>query len=165
MTDMFTILLVFLLQTYSTNEVQIIPEKGVKLPISSSESNPIKAIQLTISKSELKIEGRKIASVNDNDINKADIDKNDPNFILPLFNELDKLAKELNNQPAPVKNADGTVTKDPNVKPNFNETAIVEGRILLQADSELPYSTLRKVMYTASHAGFPKLKLATVVGE
>ena len=163
MTDMFTILLVFLLQTYNTNEVQIIPEKGLKLPISNSESNPIKAIQLTISKTELKIEGRTIASVAGNDINKADIDKNDPNFILPLFNELDKLSKELNQKAAETKISDGTGTTSTRVPDN--EISVVEGRILLQADSELPYSTLRKIMYTASHAGFPKLKLATVVGE
>lgn len=163
MTDMFTILLVFLLQTYSTNDVQIIPEKGLKLPISNSEANPVRAIQLTISKTELKIEGRTIASVNDNDINKADIDRNDPNFILPLFNELDKLSKELNRKTAEAKKEEGTGTTP--TKAAYNEISVVEGRILLQADSELPYSTLRKVMYTASHAGFPKLKLATVVGE
>ncbi|MGE0633168.1 MAG: ExbD/TolR family protein, partial [Pseudobdellovibrionaceae bacterium] len=39
------------------------------------------------------------------------------------------------------------------------------GQILVQADQELPYETLRKVMYTASMAGFPQLKMATIVGE
>ena len=39
------------------------------------------------------------------------------------------------------------------------------GRILFQADRELPYSTIRKIMYTASMAGFPNLKLVTTASK
>lgn len=144
MTDMFTILLVFLLQTYSTSVVQLTPETGLRLPQSSSMTNPVESIKVIVSKELVKIDTNKIAEMKNADFNSKDIDPNDSNFILPLFNELDKLAK------------------DEKLK---NDPAVKEGRILLQADAELSYSVLRKVMYTASMAGFPQMKLVTIVGD
>ena len=144
MTDMFTILLVFLLQTYSTSDVEIIPENNMRLPQSSTTTNPVESIKLVVSKTIIKLGKEKIADMQNADFASKDIDPNDSNFILPLFNELDKIAK------------DEKLKDDPAVK---------EGRILLQADQELPYAVLRKVMYTASMAGFPQLKLVTLVGE
>lgn len=144
MTDMFTILLVFLLQSYNTSDVQIIPEKDLRLPASSTTTNPVKSIMLVVSKDLVKIGDDKIADMKDLNFEPKDIDPNDKNFILPLFAELEKLSK------------DEKLKDDPSVK---------EGRILLQADSGLPYAVLRKVMYTASMAGFPQLKLVTLVGD
>ncbi|XGC82080.1 ExbD/TolR family protein [Bdellovibrio bacteriovorus] len=141
MTDMFTIMLVFLLQTYSTADVQIIPADKVRLPSSASMTNPTEAIKLSLSEDALKIDQTKIADVKNADFLPQDLEKEDTNFIKPLFDELDKLAK------------------------NSTEKHVKDGKILLQADKDLPYATLRKVMYTASMAGFPQLKLVTMVGE
>lgn len=155
MTDMFTILLVFLLQTFSTAEMQITPDENQSLPLSSTMVNPTLAIEVSLTKNELKLDTRKIASLESNNFAKADIDPNDSNFILPLFKELEKLSKEEEAKKLAAES-------DPNIKYN---KAIVDGRIILKADSSFDYGTLRKVMYTASMAGFPKLRLATVVGE
>lgn len=156
MTDMFTILLVFLLQTYSTAEVNISPDLGQSLPLSSSEANPIFAVEVSITKDVLKIDNKVIANLKNMDFERKDIDGNDSNFILPLFKALEettKLEKEKDE-----KYLAGESTKRANI-------GILEGRILMKADSELSYQTVRKIMYTASMAGFPKLKLATVVGN
>lgn len=142
MTDMFTIMLVFLLQTYSTSEVQIVPDTALRLPTSASMVNPTEAIKLSISSVALKIDQTKIADVKNADFLPQDLEDKDSNFIKPLFDELDKLAKS-----------------------SSDKAHVKEGRILLQADKDLPYATLRKVMYTASMAGFPQLKLVTMVGE
>lgn len=142
MTDMFTILLVFLLQTYSTADFQVDPEKGVSLPLSNAQLNPTKALKVTLSKTDLIFEGRKIASLDpQGDFAKADLESSDSNFIKPLFAELEKASKE---------------SQEPSVK---------EGKLIFMADSSLNYQMIRKVMYTASMAGFPKLKMATVVGD
>lgn len=142
MTDMFTILLVFLLQNFAATEVQIDPVEKLRLPNSVSDKNPVHGIKISINQSELKIDQKLIATVANNDFDKATIDPADSNFIKPLFAELQKINDELQAK------------KDMKL-----------GRILLQADQELPYSTLRKVMYTASMAGFPNLKLVTTVGN
>lgn len=143
MTDMFTILLVFLLQSYTTSEVQMEPVKGLRLPSSNSTSNPVEGIRLSISKEFIKIDDKIIANLKDLEVDVKDIDPKDKSFIPQLFQELDQLAKKANREPSKAQ----------------------EGRILLQADESLPYETIRKIMYTSSMAGFPQLKLVTTVGE
>ncbi len=140
MTDMFTILLVFLLQTYSTSDVPIDPVNGVRLPASNTDRNPVEGLRISLSPTELIFEKTKIADVKNNTIDAAAIDPNDSNFIKPLFEELQKFNKE-------------------------NEKSVKIGKVLFQADQDLPYSVIRKVMYTASMAGFPNLKMVTVVGN
>lgn len=172
MTDMFTIMLVFLLQTYTTAEVQVIPEKGQNLPTSNIEVNPVLSLQVSISENELKLDDKVIMKLEHSDFATSDISKEDPNFIEPLFQALDKLAKDekAKDEKFQADIAAGTVQMNvdahgnriPAGKPN---QGILDGKILLKADRSMPYQTLRKVMYTASMAGFPKLKMATVVGN
>lgn len=172
MTDMFTIMLVFLLQSYSTAEMQVTPDKGQELPVSNSEANPVQALEISVTRTELKIQDRVIASLKSDDFTRESIDPNDTNFIKPLFEALQKAAKDEKAKeekyeanmaagtPEMVKDAHGNLV--PGGKPN---PGILEGRILVKADQNLSYGVLRKVMYTASMAGFPKLKMATVVGN
>ena len=143
MTDMFTILLVFLLQSYSTSQVEITPEANLRLPTSATTANPVEAVKISLSKDALKIDRDKIADVKDSEFLAQDLESTDANFIKPLFEKLDHMAKNSTEK----------------------EKWVKEGKILLQADKDLPYATLRKVMYTASMAGFPQLKLVTMVGE
>lgn len=140
MTDMFTILLVFLLQTYSTNDVQIEPAAGLRLPASNTDRNPVEGIKISLSPTELMFDKTKIANVQNKMIEASALDDKDSNFIKPLFDELQKFNKE-------------------------NEKSPKIGKVLFQADQDLPYSVVRKVMYTASMAGFPNLKMVTVVGN
>lgn len=155
MTDMFTILLVFLLQTYSTSEIQLTPDMGQVLPLSSQMIEPTPAVQVSLTKTELKFQDRTIASVTANGFESKDIDPNDTNFILPLFKELQALAK-VEAEKKEKAATDTTIKAD---------QSVLDGRLILKADSDFNYQTLRKLMYTASMAGFPKVKLATVVGE
>lgn len=140
MTDMFTILLVFLLQSFAAGEITIDPIQGVRLPSSTTEKNPIDGARISISPTELKFDQLKVADVQNNSISAAAIDPNDSNFIKPLFDELQKFNKT-------------------------NEKLAKTGKVLFQADRDTPYATLRKVMYTASMAGFPNLKLVTTAGN
>ena len=48
MTDMFTIMLVFLLQTYSTADLEIIPQKNVRLPASNTTNNPVEGVRSSL---------------------------------------------------------------------------------------------------------------------
>ncbi len=137
LTDMFTVILVFLLQTYNTSEVQIEPPKDIRMPTSQSEGVLTQGLEMNLSKDTLTIGKEIIAQVEAGDFSKDSKDPKDPNFIPALFNSLDKTHKE-------------TTVK-----------AVKDGQILLIADRELPYAVIKKVMYTASMAGFPQVKLIT----
>lgn len=151
MTDMFTILLVFLLQTFASAEVQIDPIESLRLPSSNSEKNPIDGVKISLTQDKLLIDTTILAQLKNNEFEASAIDSNDSNFIKPLFTAL----QQLNNRLVHTTGSNKDV-KDAALKP---------GKILFQADQELPYSTLRKVMYTASMAGFPNLKMVTVAGN
>lgn len=156
MTDMFTILLVFLLQTYSVAEIQVTPDQGQALPLSSAENNPVLSVQISLTKDHLKIEDRIIANIKDLDFTSQDIDSNDPNFIKPLFTELEKLSKSEKQKDEAFKSGTSPVKAN---------SGVLDGKILVKADQTFSYGVMRKVMYTASMAGFPKMKMATVVGN
>ncbi len=141
MTDMFTLLLVFLLQNFATSSVEIKPQQNLALPTSNSYKNPILSVQISVSTDDIKVNDKLVARIQNRDIASADVDPQDTNFIQPLFKELQAIAL------------------DPNVKKDE------KNQIMLQADQNLPYQTLRKVMYTASMAGFPQVKLVTVLGN
>ena len=140
MTDMFTILLVFLLQSFAAGEIHIDPISGLRLPSSNSEKNPVNGVKLSASSNEIKVDQKLVAMIVNNQVAQNAIDPNDNQFIKPLFDELMRLNKD-------------------------DEKLAKTGKVLLQADQNLPYATLRKIMYTASMAGFPNLKLITTVSE
>ena len=140
--DMFTIMLVFLLQTFAASELQIDPVQGLRLPSSNTNLNPVEGVRVVVTKEDLRLGEQVIVSLKDRKFEAAAVDSSDPNFLPLLFAELDKLAK------------------DPEQKEH-----VKEGRLLLQADASVPYDTLRKVLYTASMAGFPQLKMVTMLGN
>ncbi len=144
MTDMFTIMLVFLLQTYSTNPFEVKPQNNLRLPSSSVDKSPDEAIDISINSSVLKFKDLSLTTLKDGKFDTSQLDPQDQEVIKPLLDKLTAVAKENEN------------STDPNKK---------KGELILQADRSLSYGTLKKVMYTASAAGFPKVKLAVVVGN
>lgn len=142
MTDMFTIMLVFLLQTYSTSQSQLQPQADLRLPSSSSEKNPVHASVVILTAKTLRFGDKDIAVLKDLRFEEKDLDPKDDSFIPGLFQELDQRAKASDARPEDK-----------------------EGRLLLQADRDVPYSTLKKVLYTASMAGYPQLKMVTTMGN
>lgn len=146
MVDMFVILLVFLLKSYSTSPIQINPSKDLRLPQSTSTTEPqAEALKLVVSKQGIYVEDKKIISLSAGQLNSTDVAANDPRFIKALFEALDKEAEKSKS-----------ISK-------LNDTVHFEGHILMQADRDLPYGLLQKVMYTSSMAGYADLKLAVAV--
>lgn len=147
MVDMFTILIVFLLKSYSSSAVNVTPHENLKMPVSSSYTNPVEALKLVVAQDGVYLENIKVATVEAGRFIASEVDPNDPDFIKPLYEALDKQA-EMSKEIAKV-----------------NEEHKFEGAVLMQADSRLSYSLLKKVMYTSSLAGYADLKLATILKE
>tara|TARA_B100000749_G_C18450166_1_gene476196 strand:- start:32902 stop:33417 length:516 start_codon:yes stop_codon:yes gene_type:complete len=145
MVDMFTIIIVFLLKSFSTSAVNITPQEGLLLPVSSSYENPVEGVKLVISKKGIFVQDEQVVIFpEEGRLDKKDRDPKDPSFITTLFKALDKEA-EKSKQIAEV-----------------NEEYKFDGKIVMQADETLPYSLLKKVMYTASMAGYADMKMAVM---
>ena len=144
MVDMFVILLVFLLKSYSTSPTQIAPDKNLTLPVSTSTKDPVDALKLVVSKGGIFVEDKKILELNQGAVDTKDVDASDTNFIRALYSELDAQAQKSKS-----------IAK-------VNDTVEFDGKVIMQADRELPYELLRKVMYTSMLAGYSDVKIAVM---
>jgi len=144
MVDMFVILLVFLLKSYSTSPVQLSPGKDMTLPVSTSVKDPVDVLKLQVSKNAIFVEDKKIVDLKDGQVDVKDVDQNDTQFIRTLYTELDGQA-----------NKSRTIASK-------NEEVEFDGKVILQADRNLPYELLKKVMYTSMMAGYSDVKIAVL---
>lgn len=147
MVDMFVIILVFLLKSYSTSPVNINPNKDLTLPVSTSVQDPEDVLKMIISKKGVFIEDKQVVAFENGQLASRDIDSADDSFIPTLFKELDEKAKSTQD-----------IAK-------LNDTVNFDGRVLVQADRDMPYSLLQKVMYTSMLAGYANVKLAVAAKD
>lgn len=142
MVDMFVILLVFLLKSYSTSPVNITPKDGLRIPESTATTDPVDVVKLIVAQDAVFVEEKKILDLVKGSVPRNMTETNDPSFIRSLYEELDaraKLAKDI---------------------AKANDSFEFDGKVLLQADRELPYEVLQKIMYTSMMAGYGEVKLA-----
>lgn len=144
MVDMFVILLVFLIKSYSTSPVQINPSKDMTLPASSSLTQPEDVLKLKVSQSGVFVEDKKVMDLSQGSVGKGDLDPTDQMMLPQLYKALDEQAEK----------SRGIASVNSEIK--------FDGKIMLQADRSLPYSLLQKIMYTSMLAGYADLKLAVL---
>lgn len=144
MVDMFIILLVFLLKSFSTSPVNITPNANLRLPQSTSSTDPVDVLKLVVSKNAVFVEDEKVADLENGDFVASQVDTSDKEFIRPLYEQLDKKAQK---------------SKDLS---KINDTVEFDGKVFMQVDRDLPYSVLKKVMYTSMLAGYYDVKFAVV---
>ncbi|CAN5397969.1 hypothetical protein BH10BDE1_BH10BDE1_19780 [soil metagenome] len=147
MVDMFVILLVFLLKSYSTSPVQITASDQLTLPASTSTKDPVDVLKLVVSKSGIFVDEKKIVELKDGVLSVGDVDANDTQFIRALYTELDEQAKKTR-----------TIASQ-------NTELEFDGKVIMQAERTLPYDVLRKVMYTSMMAGYSDVKIAVMLKE
>jgi len=146
MVDMFTIMIVFLLKSYDTSSLEVKNVDGLILPASITASTPKESMLLLVSKKGIFVNDTKVAAIENGKVAPKDISTSDEDYIEGLFKELDKEAKKVEE----------LSKKNPNIK--------FDGKILMQADKELDYGVLRKILYTATMAGYGDLRLAALDG-
>jgi biopolymer transport protein ExbD len=153
MVDMFTVLVIFLLQAYSSNPTILVNPEEVKLPQAHETKELKPAAVVTIAKGHVYVEKVQVASMEEL---QASTD-----WILPkLQQELSfllqqKKAEYENQLRTRLQKAIGTgpaPTEDPN-----------EWRkVTIQADKDLSYLLVKKVMYTLSSAGAYEINFAVM---
>lgn len=138
MMDMFTIILLFLLCSFSDNPENIKLGSDLDLPASSSKSEYIKAIKVVLSKNELRLEDEVMAMVN-GEIIKG-LSDGDP-LISSFFQRLQTFYK------ARTKSQDGKSQ---------------EPQLLFMCDKSHSFKTINTVIKTAGMAGYPNFQFAVL---
>lgn len=133
MMDMFTIILVFLLKTYSTEGMLIQPSEDITLPKSTVEKSPEVALDLVVSKEWVMVNHEPVAQVK-NILNQREF------LIKPLQDKLHVYAREAKR----MEELYGT---------KFS------GKVTIQGDRSIPYKLLVKVMATCGKSDYPNMRL------
>ena len=90
MLDIFSILMTFLLMSYSTDPVQYDVNAGVELPESTTMSALDEVPTVIVTKDEILVNDKKIASIFGGDVPEKDRNQG---AVYAVYEELDKLAK------------------------------------------------------------------------
>jgi len=155
MMDMFTIIVFFLLFSYSEKPTEIDLDKDINLPESIAKIDHDNAVKLILSQSALKIDDLVIAEISGNKIKDFDV-KN------PEKSDLYLKLKEYRSQ----KMAEIAQLKTQTVEKTTEESKAKseELHLLFFCDRELPFKTINQVVKTAAMAGYPNFQLAVLEG-
>ena len=146
MVDMFTVLVVFLLQNYaSTNQILPISDR-VALPKATSTAQLVPSLVVTLSKESLSFNGKDLASFDE-------IKSNTEWTIEPLKEEVAQSIAQLREE----KKKDFVVTrKEGGIKIFPYE------KMTLQADENIDMLSIKKVMFTLTEAGIKEINFAVI---
>ncbi len=144
--DIMTIILVFLLKSYSTNPVSLKAAEDLKPPMSSTMIIPQESTAITITLNNLLVNDDPVLEIENGVV--AESDRSSGGFLIdPLFQ---KLQEEVDHQKRVAK---------------FNKSAGFTEIVTIISDRHVPFSLLSQVMYTAGQATFSKFKFLVVQGR
>jgi len=157
MMDMMTIILVFLLKSYATSDISVKPNESLQLPTSTSLKDPELAVNLVASKTVLVVDGVPVLN-----LTKVPDEENPGKTIIAVPED------ELRGQVV-TQLYDHLLEKAEAAKTLGEQTGSADfefkGEILMQIDSDMPFSVVRQVMYTAGQAQFGKFRFIVYKGE
>jgi len=156
MMDMMTIILVFLLKSYQTDDVSVAASDDLQIPVSSAELSPKLAVNVVVSRKDLVVDGdyvlaiersiseetgEEVLSIPDDEKRGQEITK-----LIDILQEKAEIAKEIGSRAE-------------------SEELGFKGEILLQVDKRIPFSVVREIMYTAGQAQFGNFRFVVIKGS
>ncbi len=129
--DVFTILIFFLLSSATGVETLVSP-KAVNLPVAFAEKEPRQTVLLVVAGDDILVDGRRIASVQQVVAQTDDV-------IPALKAELEVLGTR---------------------QAVRAENRAEQQAVTIMADKQMPYSLLRKIMFTCARANFADVAFA-----
>ncbi len=146
MVDLFTVLVVFLLQNYaSTNQILPISD-NIALPKATSTEQLIPSFVVMLSKEKLTFNGNDLVAFRDI--------KNQQNWMIEPLRE--QVAAEIERMKKEKKQAQ-VLTKKEGATQIFSYE-----KMTLQADENIDFLTIKKVMYTLTEAGIKEINFAVI---
>jgi biopolymer transport protein ExbD len=138
MMDVFSILITFLLMSYSTDPINVDPKQGLELPKSATLNGLDEVPTLAVTKTEVLVNDQKVADIVNGDIMQS---QQDQGAIRPLFDALEKLKARADE----IRDAQG---KEKDL-----------GEITMEMDKGHNFVVARRVMLSAQQAEYVTFKL------
>jgi biopolymer transport protein ExbD len=141
MMDMMTIILVFLLKTFTSSAMLVNQDQNLLLPSSNTTLNAKQAVAVTVTKRVVLVDGEPVAPVNNGKIDPAlKRDGDNGYYITPLVEMLGRVARKEK------KVAEMTGGK-------------FDGELTIVADRFTPYRLLTEILYSCGQAEYANYRL------
>jgi biopolymer transport protein ExbD len=141
MMDMMTIILVFLLKSFTSSAMLVNQDQNMLLPSSSTTLNAKQAIAVTVTKRVVLVDGEPVAPINNGKIDPAlKRDGDNGYYITPLVEMLGRVARKEK------KVAEMTGGK-------------FDGELTIVADRYTPYRLLTEILYSCGQAEYANYRL------
>lgn len=158
--DVLTVLIFFLVKSMTVTSVVISPPADLKIPKTVSDTPIEDSVSISISNNELRLNNEVVLKLENGYVEKKLLDS-DQRTIKPL-KEL--LEKEYSKKYQPLENASVSVTakKGERVPASNSQsqstksepTEKFQGKIIIQADKDLPFHSIQFLLHTAAVSGF-----------
>lgn len=156
MMDMMTIILVFLLKSYSTEDISVAPSDDLVIPVSTAMKPPKLAVNLVVSKSQILVDAVPVINLT----TEADAESGEDRIAVPAEEKKGQMISTL---------YDRLLEKAETAKELGSRTGQgdldFKGQILMQIDKDMPFSVVREVMYTAGQAQFGEFRFVVIKGN
>jgi biopolymer transport protein ExbD len=143
MADIFMILLVFLLKSFSMTVTNIAPTSNMILPEAEAKDEVTENLKLEITDNVILLDDQPVTTLEHYKLQRRDMEGDGTSRSLNQA-----LIKERIRRPASADNPDTSPPKDP--------------RLMILADQDTPYQTIRAVLASAGNSGFSDFKLVVV---
>lgn len=158
MVDMFTVLVIFLLQNYDATGAAIEVDDAVELPQASEVKELKPAHVVVVSKQSIMLDKFAVANFND-------VREQEDWMINPLYNRLTEAFKQAaeKRKMLGLEQIKEAVDK---TKPDQNASKPEDDRrITVQADKSVDFLTIKKVMWTLTEAGASEINFAVLKND
>jgi len=141
MMDMMTIILVFLLKAFASSSLTVTFDDNIKPPASSSQLTPKQAVNVTVTKRVVMVEGEPLAPINNGKVDPTlKRDGENGYYITPLVDILEKYANK-------ERKVAGLTDQQ------------WEKQLMVVADSTTPYRLITEILYSCGQAGYQNYRL------
>lgn len=146
MMDMMTIILVYLLKSYSSDPTNITPQSDLSMPFSTTRLKPEAAVPLAVSKNSILINDKEVCKIINGkvDVNCKEGKSEEQYMIQTLFSALDAERQKQEEIAA------------------YNPAQQFKGLILIMADKDIPFRVISEILYTAGQAQFGNFKFVVL---
>ncbi len=133
--DVMTILLIYLLKSFSSEGEIVTVQKDLQLPESSAQKRPELNVTITVNTSFIMVENRKIADVQQ------------------VLSSDEMIIPELNDWLRSRREATELISQ-------YSNTTTFKGDVTIQGDKRIRFRLLKKIMYTCGQQGYNNFSLA-----
>ncbi len=148
--DVLMITVVFLLKSYGISSMNIPQTAKLQLPASHAPEAFGEGLQVIVAQDRLLVDSDEVLKFNGDDkkfiLPDGSLDPSGEHGILPLYDALKKKKDDF----------EVLASRAPDPVAALKQW---KGEVMIQADKDVPYELLRRVMYTAGSLGYQKFRL------